>query len=104
VAVVVCGVADVRGAVLAAVLYVLIPRQLDLDIASAIGLFGIAALFLGRMPGGLVAQIGRIGPALTAVVAAAHRRAAAPSPMGPEAPVPTAFAERVLSSTGPGGS
>ena len=41
-------------------LYVAIPRQLDLDIQSAIGLFGIAAVFLGRLPGGLIAQPARV--------------------------------------------
>ena len=55
-AVVVCGVSSVGGGVLAAMLYVLIPRQFNLDIQSAIGLFGLAAVFLGRLPGGLIAQ------------------------------------------------
>jgi branched-chain amino acid transport system permease protein len=97
VAVVVCGIADVRGAVLAAVLYVLIPRQLDLDIASAIGIFGIAALFLGRLQGGIVGQVGRLGPVLRRGVAEQYRKARAPAPEPPPALVPTAFAERILS-------
>jgi branched-chain amino acid transport system permease protein len=101
VAVVVCGIADVRGAILAAVLYVLIPRQFDLDIASAIGLFGIGALFLGRMPGGLVGQVRRIGPALRRGVAEQYRQARQPVPAPPPAPVPTAFAERILAEQAP---
>jgi branched-chain amino acid transport system permease protein len=97
VAVVVCGIADVRGAILAAVLYVLIPRQLDLDIASAIGIFGFAALFLGRLPGGIVGQVGRLGTVLQRGVAEQYRRAREPEPEPPPALVPTAFAERILS-------
>lgn len=95
-AVVVCGVSSVRGAVLAAVLYILIPRQLDLDIQSAIGLFGLGAVFLGRLPGGVIAQFGRVGHALRARVAEQYRIARSPAPTRPPAPVPTAFAERVL--------
>jgi len=96
VVVVVCGIGDVRGAILAAVLYVLIPRQLDIPISSAIGLFGIAAVFLGRMPGGLVAQLGRLKPALQSAVATQYRLARQPAPEPPPLPVPTAFAERIL--------
>jgi branched-chain amino acid transport system permease protein len=96
VVVVVCGISDVRGAILAAVLYVLIPRQLDLPITSAIGLFGFGALFLGRMPGGLVGQLARIKPSLQAAIAEQHRRARTPAPEPPPAPVPTAFADRIL--------
>ncbi len=95
-AVVVCGVSSVRGAIVAAVLYVVIPRLLDLDIQSAIGLFGLGAVLLGRLPGGLVAQLGRIGPRLGREVAEQYRVARTrPSP-APPPPVPTAFAERVL--------
>ncbi|MEQ1787194.1 MAG: ABC transporter permease [Acidimicrobiales bacterium] len=95
-AVVVCGVSSIRGGVLAAILYVLIPRQLDLDIQSAIGLFGVGAVLLGRLPGGLVAQGERVGAALQAHIAAQHRLARRPVPGPPPAPVATGFAERVL--------
>jgi hypothetical protein len=81
-------------------LYVLIPRLLDLDIASAIGIFGIAALFLGRMPGGLVAQVGRLGPAIRRSLADQYRKARQPLPEPPPAPVPTALAERILAERG----
>ena len=91
-AVVVCGVSTARGALLAAALYVLIPRQFDLDIQSAIGLFGIGAVFLGRLPGGLVAQFAR----LRRRCARGSRRAV---PDGPQAgcrrAAPRAGADRV---------
>jgi branched-chain amino acid transport system permease protein len=96
VAVVVCGVSSAGGAMVAAALYVAIPRFLDLDIQSAIGVFGLAAVFLGRIPGGLVAQFGRIGRWLRFQVTAQYREARRPVPEPPPAPVPTAFADRVL--------
>lgn len=95
-AVVVCGVSSIAGGVLAAVLYVLIPRQLDLDIQSAIGIFGFGAVLLGRLPGGVVAQGQRLGRVLRAKVAAQYVIARRPAPAVPPPPVPTAFAERVL--------
>jgi hypothetical protein len=95
-AVVVCGVSSIRGAVLAAILYVLIPRLLDLDIQSAIGLFGLGAVFLGRLPGGVVAQGGRLGALLRARLADQYRVIHTPPASTPPAPVPTAFAERLL--------
>ncbi|MFZ6003322.1 MAG: ABC transporter permease subunit [Actinomycetota bacterium] len=98
--VVVCGVSSVRGAVLAAVLYVLIPRQLDLDIQSAIGFFGLGALLLGRLPGGLIAQLGRLGEALQHRIAEQYRIARRPAPPPAPAPVPSPFAERLLAERG----
>jgi branched-chain amino acid transport system permease protein len=95
-AVVVCGVSSIAGGVLAAVLYVLIPRQLDLDIQSAIGIFGFGAVLLGRLPGGVVAQGQRLGRVLRAKVAEQYVIARRLAPTLPPAPVPTAFAERVL--------
>jgi branched-chain amino acid transport system permease protein len=99
-AVVVCGVSSVRGAILAAVLYVVIPRWLDADIQSAIGLFGIGAVLLGRLPGGLVNQAGRLVPILRAKVAEQYRIAKTPPAPAPPAPVPTAFAETILAERG----
>ena len=66
-AVLVCGVATISGGVLAAILYVLIPHVLNTDVQSAIGIFGLGAVFLGRLPGGVVAQ----GERLTGAVASA---------------------------------
>ncbi|MGQ0830420.1 MAG: ABC transporter permease subunit, partial [Microthrixaceae bacterium] len=101
-AVIVCGVTSVRGAILASILYVLIPRVLDLDIQSAIGLFGLAAVFLGRMPGGLVAQTGVLGQRFRGLLAEQYRVARRPAPAAPPRPIPTAFAERILAErTGP---
>lgn len=94
--VVVCGVSSTSGAVLAGVLYVVIPRSLDLDIGSAIGLFGLGAVFLGRLPGGVVAQSGRLGLLLRERLAEQYRAARRPAPTPPPAPVPSAFAERIL--------
>ncbi len=95
-AVVVCGVSSVGGGVLAAVLFVVIPRQLDLDIQSAIGFFGLGAVLLGRLPGGLIAQGERIGRVLRARITEQYVLARQPASAPPPAPVPTAFAERVL--------
>jgi branched-chain amino acid transport system permease protein len=95
-AVIVCGVSSVRGAILASILYILIPRVLDLDIQSAIGLFGLAAVFLGRMPGGLVAQGSVLGQRVRGLIAEQYRVARRPAPVAPPRPVPTTFAERIL--------
>jgi branched-chain amino acid transport system permease protein len=95
-AVVVCGVSSLGGGVLAAVLYVLIPRQLGLDIQSAVGFFGLGAVLLGRLPGGVIAQGQRVGRLLTVKLAEQYERARTPAPVAPPAPVPTAFAERLL--------
>jgi branched-chain amino acid transport system permease protein len=95
-AVVVCGVSSIGGGVLAAVLYVLIPRQLDLDIQSAIGIFGFGAVLLGRLPGGVIAQGRRIGGVLRARVAEQYVLARTIPPAAAPAPVPSAFAERLL--------
>jgi branched-chain amino acid transport system permease protein len=99
-AVVVCGVSSLAGGVLAAVLYVVIPRLLGVGIESAVGVFGILALFVGKMPGGLVAQLGRVGRAARAQVATVYAEARQPAPEPPVSPVPTAFAERVLAERG----
>jgi branched-chain amino acid transport system permease protein len=100
-AVVVCGVSSVGGGVLAAVLYVLIPRQLGLDIQSAIGIFGIGAVLLGRLPGGFIAQGERVGRLLRAKVAEQYELARRRAPVPPPAPVASAFAERVLAERSP---
>ena len=63
-AVVVCGLSTTRGALLAAFLYTAVPQALDLDIQSAIGVFGIGALFIGRSKGGLVVLLERAVGAL----------------------------------------
>jgi len=95
-AVIVCGIDTVRGAVLAAVLYVALPTLLDLEISKAIGLFGIGAAFLGYLPGGLAALPSRLAPALRHRLAEQYRAARAPVPLPPPVPPPSPFAEVVL--------
>jgi branched-chain amino acid transport system permease protein len=95
-AVLVCGVSSISGGVLAAILYVLIPHVLDADVQSAIGIFGLGAIFLGRLPGGVVAQGERISAAIKARVTEQYQAARRPAAEPPAAPVPTAFAERIL--------
>jgi branched-chain amino acid transport system permease protein len=100
-AVLVCGVASLAGGVLAAVLYVLIPHILNADVQSAIGIFGIGAVFLGRLPGGVAAQGGRLGRAIRARATERYAELRRPGPVAPAAPVPTAFAERVAADRTP---
>jgi branched-chain amino acid transport system permease protein len=95
-AVLVCGVASISGGILAAILYVLIPHVLDADLQSAIGIFGLGAVFLGRLPGGVVALGERLSRAVRAKATEEYQRARRPAPTPAPAPVPTAFAERVL--------
>jgi hypothetical protein len=93
---VVCGVSRIRGAILAAVLYTAIPRLFGLDVVSAVGLFGFAALFLGKLPGGLVGQLDRLPALVRRKLGEAYREAQTPPPVPPPMPVPTPFAERIL--------
>ena len=96
VAVVVCGVSRIRGAILAAVLYTAIPRVFGLDVVSAVGIFGFAALFLGRLPGGIAGQLDRLPALIRRKLGQAYREALTPPPEPPPIPAPTPFAERVL--------
>lgn len=102
-AVVVCGVSSIGGGVLAAVAYVAIPRVLDADLQSAVGIFGLGAIFLGRLPGGIVAQGQRLGRVLRTKLEAQHgearTRAAVPAAVDAGAVpalVPSPFARQVL--------
>jgi branched-chain amino acid transport system permease protein len=96
VAVVVCGISSLGGGVLAAVLYVAIPRQFNLDIQSAIGLFGLTAVFLGRLPGGLIAQPTRIAAWFRSRVGEELRAAQIPAPEPDPLPEASPFATKVL--------
>jgi branched-chain amino acid transport system permease protein len=103
VVVVVAGVASIRGAILAAVLYVVIPRVTDLPVLASIGVFGLlAALALGRMPGGLVGIAERLPTGIERLRERAWRAAAAPAadaaPVGAGL-VPSEFAQRLLVET-----
>jgi branched-chain amino acid transport system permease protein len=66
IAVVVAGVSSLPGAVGAAIAYVMLPVVLDADVQSAVGVFGLLALFLGRLPGGVAGQVARIPAAVSA--------------------------------------
>ena len=99
VAVVVCGVASIRGAILAAVLYIVVPRVTGLDVLAAIGLFGVvAALLLGRMPGGIIGVAERLPTILQRTLARAWRETQAEQQVPDETPqlVPSEFARRVI--------
>jgi branched-chain amino acid transport system permease protein len=99
-AVVVCGLSSTRGAMLAAFLFIFIPHVLDLDIRSAVGLFGIGAVFVGALRGGIVGQVHRAGLLIRHKVAEQYLAARRPAPEPPPEPVPSAFAERVLAERG----
>jgi branched-chain amino acid transport system permease protein len=92
-AVVVCGPASLRGAVLAAAFYVAVPHVTGQDVQSAVGVFGIGALLLGRLPGGLVPQLQRLPDAATRALGRLWRR---PEVEPPPTLVPTTFARRLL--------
>jgi branched-chain amino acid transport system permease protein len=94
-AVVVCGISSIRGALLAAALYVAIPTLTGQDVQSAIGLFGIGTLFLGRLPGGIVGQLQQLPATLAAQLAVVWREAKRPEPVRPRLE-PSPFAQRVL--------
>ncbi len=100
-AVVVCGLSSTGGALLAAFGYVAIPRLLDLDIQSAVGIFGIGAVFIGRSSGGLVVALRRLADAVPRRLEEEYRRARQrrqpdPAPL----PVPSSFARRILQERG----
>lgn len=99
VAITVAGISSLGGAVLAAVIYVMLPLAIDQDIQASVFFLGIAALFLGRLPGGLIGVLRRIPPAVTRSARNEFERARAeraqPEPE-PIVPQPSAFAEKVL--------
>jgi hypothetical protein len=72
----------------------------DADLQSAIGIFGIGAIFLGRLPGGVVAQGQRLGRVLRIRLEEQHREARRPAPAPAPALVPTDLAEQVLAERG----
>ena len=96
-AVVVCGLGSTRGALLAAFAYVFIPQVFDLDIQSAIGFFGLGAVLIGKLGGGVIGLFDRWMASIPSrlareYAAAVDRRRPDPTP----APVPTPFAERII--------
>jgi branched-chain amino acid transport system permease protein len=60
VAVTVAGISSLGGAALAAVIFVMLPLAIHQDIQASVFFLGIGALFLGRLPGGLIGVLRRI--------------------------------------------
>jgi branched-chain amino acid transport system permease protein len=101
VAITVAGISSLSGAVLAAVIYVMLPLAIDQDIQAAVFFLGIGALFLGRLPGGLVGVLRRIPTAFTGAARREFERIEAERrATPPEEPrlVPTEFARHVLAN------
>ncbi|HEU5085751.1 MAG TPA: ABC transporter permease [Acidimicrobiales bacterium] len=96
-AVVVCGVSSTGGALLAALLYVGVPQVLGLDVQSAVGIFGIGAVLIGRSQGGLVAQLERLRVAVPRRLDDEYRAVLARRRPAPVPPLPlSAFGARIL--------
>jgi branched-chain amino acid transport system permease protein len=98
-AVIVAGVSSLSGAALAAVIYVTLPIVLGTDILSAQFFLGLAALFVGRLPGGLVGALGRLPAWARTRLAEAYRDVAREARVERAEPVrlqPSPFARRVL--------
>ena len=76
VAITVAGISSLGGAVLAAVIYVMLPLAIHQDIQASVFFLGIAALFLGRLPGGLIGVLRRIPCGFTAAARAEYDRPA----------------------------
>jgi branched-chain amino acid transport system permease protein len=98
VAVTVAGISTLGGAALAAVIFVMLPLAINQDIQSAVFFLGIAALFLGRLPGGLIGVLRTLPGRLTAAARSEFDRVSTPEePVATEPPLrPTAFATAVL--------
>jgi branched-chain amino acid transport system permease protein len=99
VAITVAGISSLGGAVLAAVIYVMLPLAIDQDIQASVFFLGIAALFLGRLPGGLIGVLRRIAPAVTRAARKEFDRIQGTKGEPEPEPVtmrPTAFAKKVL--------
>jgi len=99
VAITVAGISSLGGAVLAAVIYVMLPLVIGQDIQASVFFLGIAALFLGRLPGGLIGVLRRIPVWFTASARAEYariRQAETEPPPEPALLQPTAFARAVL--------
>ena len=99
VAITVAGISSLSGAVLAAVIFVMLPLAIKQDIQASVGFLGFAALFLGRLPGGLIGVLRRIPVWFTAAVRGEYarlKRIEAEPPAPPEVLELTPFAHAVL--------
>lgn len=102
-AVVVCGLSSTGAALVAAFAYVAVPQALGLDIQSAIGVFGIGAILLGRYPGGLSVAWAAVVDAASRRFAAAHDEVVrARADRGPQRLEPSALAQRILAERSTG--
>jgi branched-chain amino acid transport system permease protein len=105
VAITVAGISSLSGAVLAAVIFVMLPLVIGQDIQASVFFLGIAALFLGRLPGGLFGVLRSLPVRLTASArrefdrAQQERRVPAPEAVRLQ---PTPFARSVVSHNGNG--
>jgi len=108
VAITVAGISSLSGAVLAAVIYVMLPLAIDQDIQASVFFLGIAALFLGRLPGGLIGVLRRIPVWVIAAgrkeFDAIQKRANEPVADPAAELLPTAFANTVLGRANGNGS
>jgi branched-chain amino acid transport system permease protein len=99
VAITVAGISSLGGAVLAAVIFVMLPLAIGQDIQAAVFFLGVGALFLGRLPGGLIGLVRRVPRAVTAAATREYvrvqRSTREPEPE-PEPLRPTAFAQSML--------
>jgi ABC-type branched-subunit amino acid transport system permease subunit len=98
VAVTVAGISTLGGAALAAVIFVMLPLAINQDIQSAVFFLGVGALFLGRLPGGLIGVLTKLPGRLTAAAHREFERISVPADDAPPEPAlrPTAFATAVL--------
>jgi branched-chain amino acid transport system permease protein len=100
VAITVAGISSLSGAVLAAVIYVMLPVAINQNIQASVFFLGIAALFLGRLPGGLIGLLRRIPVWITAAARKEYEtirtRAHEPTTEPAAGLQPTAFARAVL--------
>ena len=102
VAITVAGISTLGGAVLAAVIFVMLPLAINQTVQSSVFFLGVAALFLGRLPGGLIGLLRRIPVWLTSAARAEYARIEQERREPPSEPVPlvpTAFARTVLAQS-----
>ncbi len=100
VAVTVAGISTLGGGILAAVIYVMLPLVINQDIQSAVFFLGVGALFLGRLPGGLLGVVQRIPARLTTALSREYVRAQLAAREAPEGPAlePSAVARALVTA------
>ena len=108
VAITVAGISSLSGAVLAAIIFVMLPLAINQNIQASVFFLGVAALFLGRLPGGLIGVLRRIPVWVTASARreydAIQQQAHEPPPEPAADLRPTAFAQTILGRANGNGS